>query len=64
MDENKPWKAIKRIYKIPYKDITDQKSITITEYPSKGFKYKKFRIDDRPFNGVYHYMKDSDKETY
>lgn len=63
MDENKPWKAIKRIYKIPYKDISDQKSITITEDPSKGFMYEKFRIDVGPFNDTYINMKGSDKES-
>lgn len=63
MDENKPWRAIKRIYKIPYKDISDQKSITITEDPSKGFMYEKFRIDVGPFNDTYINMKGSDKES-
>lgn len=57
MDENRPWKNIERIYKIPYRDVSDQKSITITKDPSRIVRsYEEFRIDEKPFNDTYHNM--------
>lgn len=42
---------IRKVYAIPEDELYGNKSVTITE---NGLKYKKFRIDQMLYNGVYH----------
>lgn len=53
MDKYKLWKNVERVY-IIFKDKIDWiTGMTITEDPSYGFKYEKYRIDKNPYNDTY-----------
>lgn len=53
MDRYKLWKNVEIAYMIPISQ-TDTTSITIFKNLSKGGKYEKFRIDEKPYNDMYH----------
>lgn len=55
MDEYR--KNIERVYIIPSVCVVGPTGITIVKYPSRGFRYEKFRVDERPYNDSYHSMK-------
>lgn len=62
MDENEPWKNVERIYAIPKKEIIQHGiGITIVKNPLRCTWYddtkKKYRIDEKPFDEIYHKMK-------
>lgn len=56
MDRSKPWKNVERVYVIPKDIVIKRSSITIYKNPSRSAWYEDFRIDERPFNDVYHNM--------
>lgn len=53
MDRYKLWKNVEMAYMIPTSQ-TDTTGITIFKNLSKGGKYEKFRIDEKPYNDTYH----------
>lgn len=59
MDSNMPWKEAKRGYLIPWKEMINRVTITISENPYRGIPwYEKYRIKDiEPYNNAYHSMK-------
>jgi hypothetical protein len=59
MDRNEPWENVERVYIIPIGELFDITGITIyKDTRLKVSKWEKFRIDERPFNDVWHNMKD------
>jgi len=61
MDDNWPWRDVERVYIISWKYvILHGTGITIYKNPSRttwiDYNKKKFGIDERPFNNVYHNM--------
>lgn len=55
-DRYMPWKNVKRVYAIPEIEVYGKRSVTIYKNPSPsiGSKWEEFRIDEKPFNMVYH----------
>ena len=54
MDDNEPWKDIKKMYAIPFKEIIKHKShINIYDNSLKCGWYEEFRIDSVPYSGTY-----------
>lgn len=51
-DMYQPWKLIERVYIIPRSDVKG--SIVIVKDPYRISKWDKFRVDERPYNDVYH----------
>lgn len=64
MDDNKPWKNVERVYKIPQEEFVNRKGIAIVKNPTDCVGdpvtpwYEKYRIDEKPFNGTWHDFKD------
>ena len=63
MDNKEPWENVERAYMVPYKAIIDndnhsQYRVTIT---INGWRFKKFEIDEKPYDLVWQNMK---KERY
>jgi len=56
MDDNWPWKNVEKVYAIPWEIVGYKKGIQIGK-DYKKFLYDEFRIDERPFNDIYHKMK-------
>jgi hypothetical protein len=60
MDNNNPWKNANRVYIIPESELYGETQITIYEdWPkiSRRSKFEwieKYRIDEKPFNDIYH----------
>lgn len=57
MDENKPWRNVERVYKIPQEEFSNRRCITIIKDPSRGTWYEKYRIEEGPFNSSWHDIK-------
>lgn len=57
MDENDPWKSVKRVYAIPWEDAINRSSIKIYENPSRSAWYDKYKIDEKSFEDTYSNMK-------
>lgn len=51
-DMYKPWKIIERVYILPRSEVKG--SIVIVKDPSRISKWEKFRVDERPYNEMYH----------
>lgn len=51
-DMYKPWKYIERVYIIPKSEIKG--SITIVKNSSRSSKWEIFRVDEKPYNDIYH----------
>lgn len=64
MDCESPWKDVLRVYVIPCENVIGLQGIYIPARgpidelgrSSKGSKWDKFRIDEKPFNDTYHKM--------
>lgn len=57
MDRYELWKDVEIVYAIPWKIIENRKitsGFTIIKGSSRYLWYEEFRIDERPFNRVYH----------
>lgn len=54
MDKN--WKVIIQVYRFPTKDIIHRTGITIYNNPSRRVWYEDYKIDEKPFNDIYHSM--------
>lgn len=60
MDNNNPWKNTNRVYIIPESELYGETQITIYEdWPkvSRRSKFEwieKYRINEKPFNDIYH----------
>lgn len=57
MDENDPWKNVKRVYAIPWEDAIYRSSISVLENSSRSSWYDKYNIDEKSFDDTYHNMK-------
>lgn len=52
---SKGMKDIERVYAIPEKELYDKKGIRIVNNDSiRGSKWENFRVDNEPYNAVYH----------
>ena len=57
MDNNWPWKDVKKVFAVPWKNAINRKSITIYYEPPRSVWYEDYKIDVKSFNDVYHKMK-------
>ncbi len=58
MDNEKPWRHVKRVYIIPEdcSELYGKRYVCIYENPSRESKWEKFRVDEKPYNDTYHKM--------
>lgn len=54
MDEYEPWRNIEKVYIIPKYRIKYISGTSFTKNSSRVDNYKKFRVDENPYNDVYH----------
>ena len=60
MDRNIPWTNVERVYAIPWEVVVSRNKANITISRNslrKGYWYEEFRIDEKPFDDIYHNMK-------
>ncbi len=50
------YKHVERVYIIPKKDVGDRTAVGIVKNPTRGVWYEKFRVDEKPYDDVYHSM--------
>lgn len=54
VDQYEPWRNILEIYAIPKKVVGNRKTITIRKDLSKTAWYLRYRIDEKPYNEIFH----------
>lgn len=60
MDRNIPWTNVERAYAIPWEVVVNRNKTNITIARNSlrnGHWHEEFRIDEKPFNEIYHNMK-------